>query len=153
MITIYLDTSVYNRPFDDQTQPRICLETLAFVTIMQLVEIDEIILATSSVLAFENRNNPFQLRQQWVNYCLNYAKQHQTIDEDIQNRAKQLEYEGIKPMDALHIASAELMNCDYFLTSDDRLLKRYKSNILQVKNPVEFILLLTEPNHESKNVE
>jgi hypothetical protein len=79
MTTIYLDTSVYNRPFDDQTQLRICLETLAFVTIMQLVEIDEIILTTSSVLAFENHNNPFHLRQQWVNYCLNYAKQHQVV--------------------------------------------------------------------------
>jgi len=38
MIRIYLDTSVYNRPFDDQTQPRIGLETLAFATIMQLIE-------------------------------------------------------------------------------------------------------------------
>ncbi len=26
---VYLDTSVYNRPFDDQTQPRIWLETMA----------------------------------------------------------------------------------------------------------------------------
>ena len=35
---VYLDTSVYNRPFDDQTQPRICLETLAFVVVLQMVE-------------------------------------------------------------------------------------------------------------------
>ena len=35
---IYLDTSVYNRPFDDQTQPRIWLETLAFAVILQMVE-------------------------------------------------------------------------------------------------------------------
>jgi predicted nucleic acid-binding protein len=75
-----------------------------------------------------------------------------SFNEDIQNRAKQLENEGIKPMDALHIACAELMSCDYFLTSDDRLLKRYKGHLLQIKNPVEFILLLTEKNYESKNV-
>ncbi len=34
------------------------------------------------------------------------------------------------------------MESDYFLTSDDRLLKRCKSNILQVKNPVEFIFII-----------
>jgi len=67
MVTVYLDTSVYNRPFDDQTQPRICLENLAFVTIMQLTEMGQIVLATSSILAFENNNNPFRSRQQWVN--------------------------------------------------------------------------------------
>lgn len=33
---IYLDTSVYNRPFDDQAQPRIW--TLALSVILQLVE-------------------------------------------------------------------------------------------------------------------
>jgi hypothetical protein len=76
IITVYLDTSIYNRPFDDQTQPRICLETLAFVTIMQLTEMGQIGLATSSILAFENNNNPFRSRQQWVNYCsaIRYVK-------------------------------------------------------------------------------
>lgn len=60
IITVYLDTSVYNRPFDDQTQPRIALETLAFITIMQLTEMGQIALATSSVLAFENDKSPFR---------------------------------------------------------------------------------------------
>jgi len=29
-------------------------------------------------------------------------------------------------MDALHLASAEAMNCNYFLSCDDRLLKLYQ---------------------------
>jgi len=41
-----------------------------------------------------------------------------------------------------YVACAEFMESDYFLTSDDRLLKRCKSNILQVKNPVEFIFII-----------
>jgi hypothetical protein len=65
MIRIYLDTSVYNRPFDDQRQPRICLETLAFATIMQLVEMGTLALVTSSILRLENRSNPFESRSQW----------------------------------------------------------------------------------------
>jgi len=120
---------------------------------MQLVEMGQITLATSSVLAFENNNNPFHSRQQWVNYCVNYAKHHQTVNDGIKKRAKQLEKKGIKPMDALHVACAEVINCDYFLTCDDRLVKRYKDNILQVKNPIELILLLTGKNDESENAE
>jgi len=152
MIRVYLDINVYNRPFDDQTQPRICLETLAFVTIMQLIEMDQIALVTSSMLEFENNKNPFPSRQQWVNYCLNYTKQHKTLNESIKSRAKQLEQEAIKPMDAPHFACAEAIGCDYFLTCDDRIVKRYRGNI-QVLNPVDFILLLTGKNDESKNGE
>jgi len=40
-VRVYLDTSVYNRPFDDQTQPRIWLETLALVLILQMIEAGE----------------------------------------------------------------------------------------------------------------
>lgn len=36
MTRVYLDTSVYNRPFDDQTQPKIFLETQAVTLILQM---------------------------------------------------------------------------------------------------------------------
>jgi len=64
VIQIYLDTSVYNRPFDDQTQPRICLETLAFAAILQRVETKMLTLLSSSIIKLENQNNPFPSRQQ-----------------------------------------------------------------------------------------
>lgn len=35
---VYLDNCVYNRPFDDQSQRRIFLETIAFITLLELVE-------------------------------------------------------------------------------------------------------------------
>ena len=47
---IYLDTSVYNRPFDDQAQPRIWLESVSFSMILQLIETQKIELVTSSVI-------------------------------------------------------------------------------------------------------
>ncbi len=62
-IRIYLDTSVYNRPFDDQSQPRIWLESLAFSIILQLVENNSIELAISTVVSFENSMNPHELRR------------------------------------------------------------------------------------------
>ncbi len=149
---VYLDICVYNRPFDDQSHPRIYLETIAFVTLMQMVEIGEIELVTSSVLEFENSNNPFPLHQLWVNDCIHIAKQHQKVDEKLKKRAKEMEAQAVKPMDALHVACAEAAGCDYFLTCDDRLIKRYNGNI-KVDNPVNFILLTTENDHESENAE
>jgi len=55
---------------------------------------------------------------------------------------------SIQGMDAFHLACAETMKCDYFLTVDDRLIRRYKGS-LQVKNPVELILLL-ETNSDDR---
>jgi len=68
-VKICLDTSVYNRPFDDQTQPRIWMETLALALILQLVEAGEATLVNSSVLEFENSRNPISLRQDWMTRC------------------------------------------------------------------------------------
>jgi predicted nucleic acid-binding protein len=145
---IYLDTNVYNRPFDDQTQLRISLETLAFISILQMIETNQITLVTSTVLVLENDYNPFPVRQQWVNYCLNYTKHHQTVNDNIRHRAKQLESKALKSRDALHLACAEVAACDYFLTCDDLLIKRYKGT-LQVNSPVDFVLELTRNNDES----
>ena len=45
---------------------------------------------------------------------------------------------GIKMKDAYHIACAIHSRCDYFLTTDDRLLK-YHTNEIQMLNPIDFI--------------
>jgi hypothetical protein len=52
MTRVYLDTSIYNRPFDDQTQPKIFLETQAVILILQMVEARIIELVSSSVLEY-----------------------------------------------------------------------------------------------------
>jgi len=38
---LYVDNSVLNRPFDDQRQPRIWLETLSFSLALTLIEAGE----------------------------------------------------------------------------------------------------------------
>ena len=48
---------------------------------------------------------------------------------------------GIKEMDASHLACAILADCDYFLTTDDRVLK-FQSNKINVINPIEFLKVL-----------
>ena len=136
---IYLDTSVYNRPFDDQTQPRIWLETLALALILQLVEAGEATLVNSSALEFENSQNPFSLRQDWMARCLEQATIHQRVDKSIYERAEALETYGFKAIDALHVACAESAGVDYFLTCDDRLLKKQEHSTVSSMNPLDFI--------------
>jgi PIN domain len=142
-LRVYLDTSVYNRPFDDQTQPRIWLETLALAVILQMIETGEIQLVSSSVVSYENSCNPFPIRKRWVTRCLQLAAQSQHVDERIRARAQELEMEGIGAIDALHLACAEAAESQYFLTCDDRVVRRY-SGSMQVLNPVNFVMSTTE---------
>jgi len=139
---VYLDTSVYNRPFDDQTQPRIWLETLAFVVILQMVEAGEVELVSSSVLEYENSRNPFALRKRWVDRCFSLVGYYQEVDEGIRERAQELGKEGLKAIDAMHVACAEAAGSECFLTCDDRVIRRYQGRI-KVFNPVDFVLSRT----------
>jgi predicted nucleic acid-binding protein len=127
-VKIYLDTSVYNRPFDDQTQPRIWLETLALALILQLVEAGEVTLV-----------NPFSLRQDWMARCLEQATAYQRVNDSIRERAEALEKHGIRAVDSLHAACAESAGADYFLTCDDRLLKKQKQISISCMNPLDFV--------------
>ena len=54
---IYLDTCSYNRPYDDQSQMRICLETQAKLHIQDLIRQGKLELVTSYILEYENRAN------------------------------------------------------------------------------------------------
>ncbi|AMA10685.1 PIN domain-containing protein [Picosynechococcus sp. PCC 73109] len=139
---VYLDTSVLNRVFDDQAQARIALETQALRMILQVVEMGDVELVNSSVLEFEAQKNPYPARQRWVRSCLALAKVYVPMSREIIARGKALEEVGVKAVDALHVASAEAVGCDYFLACDDRLLRRYDGKVKGL-NPASFILLFT----------
>ncbi|MEH2013807.1 type II toxin-antitoxin system VapC family toxin [Nostoc sp.] len=146
MTRVYLDTSVYNRPFDDQTQPKVFLETQAVILILQMVEAKLIELVTSSVLEYENSRNPFPVNQQSMEQYLQIATLRVLLDENIRVRAKQLEQQGIKAIDALHVACAEASQSDYFITCDKRLINRCQGLTLKAINPTDFILDMEDDN-------
>ena len=50
---------VYNRPFDDQSDLRVKLETVACQMIFEKIQMSEIELTWSFMLEFENEVNPF----------------------------------------------------------------------------------------------
>lgn len=103
MTKVYLDTSAYNRPFDDQTQPKIFLGSQAVVIILQMIEANVVELISSSVLEYENSRNPYPIRQEAMNRYLQLARLRQEVNEAIRQRAEVLEQNGLKAIDALHV--------------------------------------------------
>jgi predicted nucleic acid-binding protein len=140
MIKVYLDTSAFNRPFDDQTQPKIFLESQAVVIVLQMVETRMVDLVSSSVLEYENSRNPYPLKQEAMNRYLQMAKARQVVDEAIRQRSEELGHNGLKAVDALHVACAEMLRSDYFITCDKQLINRCAGLTLKVVNPVAFVL-------------
>jgi predicted nucleic acid-binding protein len=140
-VRIYLDTSAIKRPFDDQTQPRIKLETEAVVTILAMAQAAEIMLITSSVLRYENSRNPDAERRRYMEQVLQLCQIDLAMNDQGEQRAATLEALGLKALDALHTPTAENAAADYFLTCDDRLPRRY-AGPLRILNPVAFILQL-----------
>lgn len=147
---VYLDTSAYNRPFDDQTQPKIFLESQAVAIILQMVEAETAELVSSSVLEYENSRNPSFIKQAAMNRYLQMAELRQEVNEIIRQRAEQLQHNGVKAVDALHIACAETVGSDYFITCDKRLINRCSALTMKVMNPVDFVL---ETNSDDPNQE
>jgi predicted nucleic acid-binding protein len=140
MTRVYLDTSAYNRPFDDQTQPKIFLETQAVIIILQMVEAKAVELISSSVLEYENSRNPYPIKQEAMNRYLQLAELRQEVSEAIRQRAEEFEKNGLKAIDSLHVACAEAAKSDYFITCDKRLVNRYSGLAMKVINPADFVL-------------
>ena len=59
-------------------------------------------------------------------------------EKDIAKIADAIMRTGIKEKDAYHVACAIIAECNYFVTTDDRLLK-YQSEKIELVTPGEFI--------------
>jgi predicted nucleic acid-binding protein len=121
---VYLDNCSFNRPFDDQSQPRIRLETEAKLCIQDSVQAGTLELAWSYVLDFENAANPFDDRRIAIDRWKGQAKVDVGETDELLQTAKELASLGLKSKDALHLACAIASRADYFVTTDDRILNR-----------------------------
>jgi predicted nucleic acid-binding protein len=142
-VKLYLDACCLNRPFDDQSQDRIRLETEAVLLIIQRCLDQEWTWYGSEVLTFELEQIPDADRWQKVRYLAKYIHTLIRLDSGITTRAQELSGIGISAFDALHIACAEEAVVDVFLTTDDRLIKladRYPGRIqVRICNPLPWI--------------
>ena len=136
---VYLDNCCYNRPFDEQAQLRVVLETLAKLNIQQQMRDGVLEYVWSSVLDFEISKSRFLDRSLQIMPWAKDAVINVQIDDSIRFRAKEFEANGLKAMDALHVACAEAAECDWFFTTDRGILKKARNlTSMRVANPVEF---------------
>ncbi|MBQ6909074.1 MAG: hypothetical protein IJQ63_05990 [Synergistaceae bacterium] len=145
-LKIYLDNCCLNRPFDDQSQIKIELETRAKIYIQQLIKDDKLEMVTSFMLRFENSVNPFDIRRDAISDFINkYSSQFIGSDKlpELNDKISEIKKSGIKQKDAVHIACAIFAGCSYLLTTDKRMLN-FKSCDIKIINPVDFILELEE---------
>ncbi len=139
---IYLDVCCLNRPFDDQRQERVRLEAEAVLTILRRVESGVWELTGSEMVDFEiSRLNDLERRQR-VHALAGLAAIKLPVNALAQVRAQEWVGQGLKPVDALHLACAEGAGVDAFLTTDDRLLRAIRrSNLarVQANNPLPWL--------------
>ncbi|RLC13569.1 MAG: PIN domain protein [Deltaproteobacteria bacterium] len=144
-MNIYLDNCCFNRPFDDQSFIRIKLETDAKLHIQGKVRRQELELTWSYILEFENSMNPYKNKreriQKWKIFASNVVCETPTI----LSCGHTFQEQGVKKKDSLHLACAIEGQCDYFLTTDDKLLKK-RQDITEVHiiSPVEFVTTILE---------
>ena len=138
MIRIYLDNCCFNRPFDDQSQIRVRLETDAKLYIQELEKNRKLELVWSLVLDYETNFNPFADRKEQIQAWRYLAVHHCGFSIQLAEKANMLMQLGLKQVDASHIACAVLSQADYFITTDKRILNKNVTEI-QVVNPMAFI--------------
>jgi len=139
MSKIYLDMNIYNRPFDDQAQVRIRLETIAIFSILQRIKDGDLRLLWSFMLDYENSLNPYDDVRVEIEQVAALTGETVRADKAILQSAQEFEKKGIKPRDSLHLACAIKGGADYFLTCDDKLIKRATDVKIRVMNPVMFV--------------
>lgn len=136
---IYLDNCCFNRPFDDQSQIKIHIETQAKLDIQKNIKQGNYDLVWSYILEYENASNPFEERKESIIKWKDIAKENIVANNDIICLAEGLNGQGIKPKDALHISCAIYAKCEYFITTDRLLLNKEVKGI-KIINPTQFIL-------------
>jgi predicted nucleic acid-binding protein len=140
---LYFDVCCLNRPFDDQSQPRIHLEAEAIIMIFREIEAGIHEWVGSEVLMLEINRTPDSKKRRNMLSLLSNAGIYANLEKTAIERAKILESLGFASFDALHLACAEQAQTDIFFTTDDRFLKKAKEYFRKLKvdvcNPLKWM--------------
>ncbi len=141
-----MDVCCLNRPFDDQSQDRIRIESEAVLAILDRCLYDWVLIG-SEAIDYEVSKIPDNERKTGVKVLTTIARDKVTVDESILKSASELENIGLKALDALHLACAE-KSSDVMLTTDDDIVKKVMANDylleVRVENPVRWLMEITE---------
>jgi predicted nucleic acid-binding protein len=141
---VYFDACCLNRPFDDQSQARIRLETEATEHLLHAVEAGRLLWVASDALLYELRKCPEESRRTAVLALCTRAAERVTSDEVAMQRARILRSYGLRDLDALHLACAERGGVEVLVTTDDAFVtaagRLTPASATRVMNPVVYAL-------------
>ena len=137
---VYLDNCCYNRPFDDQEQLRVRLETEAKLYIQCLMRIGLLEYVWSDMLVVEAEDCPDLDKKEKILAWRHGASAFVAITPEIESHAHRIMELGVKTGDALHLACASFARCDWFFTVDRGILKKVGNiGAMRVANPLRYI--------------
>lgn len=114
------------------------METQAKLFIQEQIKNGIYELVWSYILDYENRKNPFEEKRKAISPWKSFSFEFIVENEQILTFAESLANLGIKAFDALHISAAVYAKCDYYITTDKKLLN---SRIPEIKilSPIQFV--------------
>jgi predicted nucleic acid-binding protein len=130
---VYLDICCFKRPFDDATLERVRREAEAVAAVMDAAQTGTIRIVRSPAHDVENERNPREDRRLATLLWLDAAVLRVSASREAAERSRVLASLGFSPLDALHLAFAEQSQAKWFVTTDDRLLKRAKKHRAQLR--------------------
>jgi predicted nucleic acid-binding protein len=143
-LKIYLDNCCYNRPYDNLLIERNRLESEAVMSIIKLAQGGFLDIIGSEAIEFEMENLSDLEKLDNVRELYGIAGKRVEYDDSIFARAVEIRKRNkyIRPLDSLHLASAEKAEADLLLTTDDRFMNNAKLLELTVRvtNPLLFMV-------------
>lgn len=101
---------------------------------------------SSYMLDYEVSNVPQRERRNTIRLFIDQnAVQYMGVENRliVESKAREIMRTGVKEKDAAHVASAILSGCEYFISTDKRLL-RYRMAEIKMRNPIDVISELEE---------
>jgi predicted nucleic acid-binding protein len=142
---VYLDNCCYNRPFDEQSQIRIVLETQAKLYIQTAIRAGVYDLVWSYMNEYENNDNPYDDRRESIQAWEQIAANRCGPSDRILRRGQEMQQQNIRQKDALNLACAIESGCAYFITTDKPLLKKQPLfDSITIINPIDFVRRMEE---------
>lgn len=146
---IHLDICCFNRPFDDQSDLIVRLQTEAKLHVQEMIRQGALDLVWSAIMDIENSANPDLNRKVAISDWQKIGVVDIPVNELVEQAAETLSRIGVKPMDALHVACAIEARAEFFLTTDNALLRKMaKHGSIRVVDPVDFVRGLKDENNE-----
>jgi predicted nucleic acid-binding protein len=141
---VYFDACCLNRPFDDQSQARIRLETEATEHLLRAVEAGIPFWGASDALFYEIRKCLEESQRTAVLSLCARTAERVASDEAAMQRARALRLHGLRDLDALHLACAEHGGVEVLVTTDDAFIaaagRLTPASVTRVVNPVAYAL-------------